>query len=165
MTKHRINILILIVTFLMTSMSFAQTFESLTFSSVASTNNNFQPIMGMPYCASLIGANGSLEISASYGESEYNESMLSLYKINHQSTIRIFPNPTSYFVTVDLSQIPRGDYTLSLIDVIGNIVSAHSSSLQTEQLNMSSFAIGTYILNIQNSKFQTIETFKIIKSK
>ena len=50
---------------LITTMSFAQTIENVTFSAVASSNDNFQPVMGTPYGASLSGANGSLEISAS----------------------------------------------------------------------------------------------------
>jgi hypothetical protein len=69
------------VAMLIGTMSYAQTIENVTFSAVASSNDNFQPVMGTPYGASLSGANGSLEISASYGESAYAESSLSVEEL------------------------------------------------------------------------------------
>lgn len=66
MTKNKLNpIALLFASLLIGTMSYAQTIESVTFSAVASSNDNFQPVMGTPYGASLSGANGSLEISAS----------------------------------------------------------------------------------------------------
>ena len=94
----------------------AQTIENVTFSSAASSDDSFQPVMGTPYGASLSGAGGSLEVSASYGESNYEESSLSAEELSIQSNIRVFPNPTTYMVNVDLSQLTQGDYQLYLVD-------------------------------------------------
>lgn len=41
----------------------SQTMESITFSAAASNNDNFQPVVGAPFGASLSGSSGSLEIS------------------------------------------------------------------------------------------------------
>jgi hypothetical protein len=147
------------------TMSFAQTIESVTFSAVASSNDNFQPVMGTPYGASLSGANGSLEISASYGESSYQQGTLSTEEIKLQSSIRVFPNPTNYMVNVDLSQMPQGEYQLCLMDLNGKVVHNQITAATNSQLDMSSFAAGTYMLNIQTKGTQKVETVKIIKSK
>jgi hypothetical protein len=149
----------------MVTMSYAQTIESVTFSAVASSNDNFQPVMGTPYGASLSGANGSLEISASYGESSYEETTLSTEELKLQSSIRVFPNPTTYMVNVDLSQLPQGEYQLYLMDLSGKVVYKQSTTATSSQLDMSSFATGTYVLQVQTKGTQKVETFKIVKSK
>jgi len=150
---------------LMGTMSYAQTIESVTFSAVASSNDNFQPVMGTPYGTSLSGANGSLEISASYGESAYAESSLSVEELKLQSSIRVFPNPTTYMVNVDLSQLPQGEYQLYLMDLSGKVVYNQTATKSNTEIDMSSFATGTYVLQVQTKGTQKVETFKIVKSK
>jgi hypothetical protein len=150
---------------LLGTMSYAQTIESVTFSAVASSNDNFQPVMGTPYGASLSGANGSLEISASYGESSYEETTLSTEELKLQSSIRVFPNPTTYLVNVDLSQLPQGEYQLYLLDLSGKVVYNQTATKSNTEIDISSFATGTYVLNVQTKGTQKVETFKIVKSK
>jgi opacity protein-like surface antigen len=150
---------------LMGTMSYAQTIENVTFSAVASSNDNFQPVMGTPYGASFSGANGSLEISASYGESSYEQSSLSTEELKLLSSIRVFPNPTTYVVNVDLSQLPQGEYVLYLLDLAGKVVYKQIAIASNAQIDMTLFSIGTYMLNVQTKASQKIENFKIIKSK
>jgi hypothetical protein len=159
------SLILLVAAMLMGIMSFAQTIESVTFSAVASSNDNFQPVMGIPYGASLSGANGSLEISASYGESSYEESSLSVDELKFQSSIRVFPNPTTFMVNVDLSQLPQGEYQLYLLDLSGKVVYNQSATATSSQIDMSAFVTGTYVLNVQTKGTQKVETFKIVKSK
>jgi hypothetical protein len=166
MTKNKSKpIALLGAAILIGTMSYAQTIESVTFSAVASSNDNFQPVMGTPYGASLSGANGSLEISASYGESSYEQSTLSAEELKLQSSIRVFPNPTTYLVNVDLSQLPQGEYQLYLLDLSGKMVYSQSATATSSQIDMSTFATGTYVLNVQTKGTQKVETFKIVKSK
>jgi hypothetical protein len=166
MTKNKSKPLALLAaTLLLGTLNYAQTIESVTFSAVASSNDNFQPVMGTPYGASLSGANGSLEISASYGESSYEQSTLSTEELKLQSSISVYPNPTTYMVNVDLSQLPQGEYQLYLLDLSGKVVYNQSTTATSSQLDMSTFATGTYVLNVQTKGTQKVETFKIIKTK
>ena len=72
----KLNVLTLILSlFIFANTHHAQNIESITFSAVASDNDNFQPVVGIPYSSSLSGANGSLEVSSSFGEG----SLKSLY--------------------------------------------------------------------------------------
>jgi len=166
MTKNKTKpIALLAAALLLGTINYAQTIESVTFSAVASSNDNFQPVMGTPYGASLSGANGSLEISASYGEGTYEESTLSTEELQLQSSIRVFPNPTTYMVNVDLSQLPQGEYQLYLLDLSGKVVYKQTATKSNTEIDMSSFATGTYVLNVQTKGTQKVETFKIVKSK
>lgn len=154
---------LLVLAILTFSMSYAQTIESVTFSAVSSSDDNFQPVMGTPYGASLSGANGSLEISASYGEGSYEESTLSVEELELQSGIRVFPNPSSYKVNVDLSKLPLGEYQLFLVDLSGRMVYSQRTSARIEQIDLSPFATGTYVLQVQASTTRRVETFRVIK--
>lgn len=161
--KSRTFVLIGII-LLMRAVSFAQTMDNITFSAVASNNNNFQPVIGAPYSSSLIGANGSLEISASYGESAFIESSLSIGEFQHQSSVRVFPNPTTYHVFVEFSEIQKGFNKLLLLDMNGKIVFCQTSKSSTEKIDMSTFSAGSYILQVQTSLIK-LETFKIVKTQ
>ena len=143
----------------------AQTIESVTFSSVASSDDNFQPVMGTPYGASLSGAGGSLEISASFGESAYEESSLSAEELSIQSNIRVFPNPTTYMVNVDLSQLSKGEYQLYLVDLQGKVIYQQTTTEKSIELDMRNYSTGSYVLKVQTKGTQQIDTFQIIKIK
>ncbi len=143
----------------------AQTIENVTFSSAASSDDSFQPVMGTPYGASLSGAGGSLEVSASYGESNYEESSLSAEELSIQSNIRVFPNPTTYMVNVDLSQLTQGDYQLYLVDLQGKVIYQQTTTEKSIELDMRNYSTGSYVLKVQTKGTQQLDTFQIIKTK
>jgi hypothetical protein len=158
-------IALLAATLLLGTINYAQTIESVTFSAVASSNDNFQPVMGTPYGASLSGANGSLEISASYGQSAYEETTLSIEEVKFQSSIRVFPNPTTYLVSIDLSELPQGEHQLYLVDLNGKTTYSHSTKATIEQIDLSTYPTGTYVLKVQTKGTKQITNFKIVKTK
>ena len=144
---------------------YSKTGFHITFSSAASSDDNFQPVMGTPYGASLSGAGGSLEVSASYGESNYEESSLSAEELSIQSNIRVFPNPTTYMVNVDLSQLTQGDYQLYLVDLQGKVIYQQTTTEKSIELDMRNYSTGSYVLKVQTKGTQQIDTFQIIKIK
>ncbi|MBE27257.1 MAG: hypothetical protein CMN33_06190 [Saprospirales bacterium] len=157
--------LLLLLFFGMSTMVNAQTIENVTFSSAASSDDSYQPVMGTPYGTSLSGAGGSLEVSASYGESNYEESSLSLEELPIQSNIRVFPNPTNYMVNIDLSQLSQGEYQLYLMDLNGKVVYHKNTTQKSIELDMRNYSTGSYVLKLQTKETQQIETFQIIKTK
>jgi hypothetical protein len=44
-------------------------------------------------------------------------------------------------------------------------VYSQSATATSSQIDMSTFATGTYVLNVQTKGTQKVETFKIVKSK
>jgi hypothetical protein len=143
------------------SVIYAQGIESVIFSAAASDNNNFQPVVGTPYGASFSGANGSLEISAAYGEGTYQQSSLSTENLDMNASILIYPNPTDYFVNIDLSKLPTESYKLELFDISSKLILQKNSSQSMEQIDMSAFPGGTYILSVKGKN--SLANFKIVK--
>ena len=159
---HKIAIILLpfaLITFIQKSTS--QSIESVLFSAGASNDDNFQPVLGLPYGASLIGTNGSLEISAAYGEGTYQQSTLSTDKIDIHSKIRVFPNPVDIYINIDLSEVFEDEYILEIRDISSKLILAKKASKNVEYFDLSHLLPGIYILNINGESTQA--TYKIIK--
>jgi hypothetical protein len=139
----------------------AQGIESVIFSAAGSENNNFQMILGTPYGASFSGANGSLEISAAYGEGTYQQSTLSSDKIDATTEIKVWPNPTDFLVNIDLSKLPVGEYQLELLDISAKQIMTKNTQDAIAQIDLGLLPGGTYILRVSGSK--AIANFKIVK--
>jgi hypothetical protein len=154
-----------IISFFLCLSIHSQTIESITFSSAVSSSDNFQPIVGIPYGVSLSGANGSIEISSSYGEGMYEQSTLSTIENKSQSFIKIFPNPTTYLINVDLSLLAKDEYSILIFDSNGKQVYNLKSTACLNQIDVSNFMTGTYYLTVDTKKLNKIEKFKIIKHK
>jgi len=66
---------------------------------------------------------------------------------------------------VDLSKLPKGEYQLYLMDLSGKMVFNQTATISITQIDMHTFAPGTYVLKVQTQGTQKIETFKIVKTK
>ena len=143
----------------------SQTIENITFSSAASNDNSFQPVMGTPYGASLSGAGGSLEVSASYGESNFEESSLSAEELSIQRNIRVFPNPSKHTLNLDLNYLTKGEYNLYLVDLNGKYIYNEKTEQKNIQIDMRNYSAGSYVLKVQTKGTNQVDTYQIIKTK
>jgi hypothetical protein len=150
---------------LITITNYTQNIESITFSAVASSNDVFQPVVGTPYSSTLSGANGSLEVSSSFGEGSFEEPLPSTNKEDLVNKIKVFPNPSNYLLNIDLSETSGANHQLVLSNLSGRKVWATNSKSINRQLDLSNYANGTYLLSIQEVGSQKIENFKIVKIK
>ena len=75
----------------------------------------------------------------------------------------VFPNPTSDFITlkVENSKVENLQYTIT--DLSGKILQNGSFANKTEQINFSSYTVGTYLITISQNN-QILKSFKIIKN-
>ena len=91
----------IIISGLMLTMK-AQSIDRVSFSSGASNSDSFKSSIGAPYGANLSGTNGSLTVSAEYGEETFKESGLVSISSVDQSNINIsvFPNPSMSSINV-----------------------------------------------------------------
>ena len=147
----------------------AQSIESVTFSAVASSDDNFQPVMGTPYGASLNGAGGSLEVSASYGEATLTEDAENLGVKGDN-----LPGSADFNTTVALQY----DFTLDGRDAFARIDYAYlseyfSSVAETGEgsgdyglvnfkagINVNAFDIDLFVNNLTNEDdFTWVESF------
>lgn len=122
----------------------AQSIEKVVFSSVASNSDDFETIAGTPYGEALDGGTGSLNVSAYYGGNTIDV-VTSIREETMGSGIMLYPNPTSNFVNIG---IPDGQFpvTLKVFDGLGKIVLMAELKEQSNPLDLSQLATGTYKL-------------------
>lgn len=75
-------------------------------------------------------------------------------------TIRVYPNPVSEVLTI--SGITEGDYSVSIIDVNGRVLSVNQVSDLETQVGTATLASGVYLLNIRTASNLT-KTIRFVK--
>ncbi|OBX22182.1 MULTISPECIES: T9SS type A sorting domain-containing protein [Bizionia] len=73
-----------------------------------------------------------------------------------------YPNPTSDYVVLAISDAKLTDLSYALFDLQGRAVVKGSVSQERSKIGMQNLASGTYILKV-NQNNQALKTFKIIK--
>ena len=66
-------------------------------------------------------------------------------------TIVLFPNPATATTTLDLSELPEGNYQVRLTDVVGRTVLSATLSANPHVLDLKPYAAGSYVLLVQGS--------------
>jgi len=162
MNLNHINFFSLIMLTLLSLNSFyAQSIERVVFSSAASSNDNFQPIVGAPYGAAISTGTGNLEVSAEFGENNFYHTVNSNNAFS-QSSIKVYPNPTQDKLIVDLSQLQVQDITICITDLQGKLIHNQKALLKSESIDFSKYATGVYILQLNQSN-SLVQSYRIIK--
>jgi hypothetical protein len=73
-----------------------------------------------------------------------------------------YPNPTSDYVVLAISDANLPDLSYALYDIQGRAVTKGQATQSKTQIDMQSLATGTYVLKV-NQNNQELKTFKIIK--
>ena len=93
---------------------------------------------------------------------------------NHQSTfsstalpdsqpIRLYPNPSSDFITVDGLASSQESHHVQLINIQGQVVASYSTKLSKLRMDLSSLANGIYITKISTENSKAIKTISFLK--
>lgn len=91
---------------------------------------------------------------------KYNSFLNSEEQISNSQAISVYPNPTNQMVYVDLSG-QTGMTTISIYDVVGNIIFSDITAAAIYCADLSEFVDGVYLINIQNGAISKI--LKVIK--
>ncbi len=75
--------------------------------------------------------------------------------------VEVYPNPTSNYLTIEVSDVPAGDILCSLFNGYGHLVARQSISSGTIQLNVSGFPKGFYTVVITADGVKTVEKLMI----
>ena len=96
----------------------------------------------------------------------FHQTTLSLVAIENStlfSEVSIYPNPTSSYIHID---IPN-DYdilNIRLLDALGKLVAEHQEISGTITITTEHLAVGTYYLQLINSKDMKFKTYKVVKN-
>ena len=78
------------------------------------------------------------------------------------SELKVYPNPTSDYVMIHFNSELK-DKHYSLYDITGKMIRLNSISETDTQIDVSTLASGTYLLQIGAEKTNQIQSFKIVK--
>jgi hypothetical protein len=150
---------ILLLTLLASTMVVnGQTIERVAFSSVASSNDNFQPVAGTPYGAHLSNANGSLTVAAEYGDGTIEEGGIITSVENEQTEPwLVYPNPTEDVLNIELPE----QATISIYNSSGQLIQTQKANGMPYTMSMAGYATGQYLLKVEVDNSQ--HTYRIIK--
>ena len=93
--------------------------------------------------------------------SRYTFETAGIEKITDQNSLKIYPNPSSNVVNIELSMDITEPYLVTLFDMKGRKVMENQSQLKSLQLPVSEFKSGIYLLKINNSSLNITQTLVI----
>lgn len=83
-----------------------------------------------------------------------------------QATINVYPNPATETAIFEVNGLGRGEYTLSLFNVVGSKLAVKKftavSSQERLALNVSDLPQGMYLYNLRNAQGRTIATKRLL---
>lgn len=82
--------------------------------------------------------------------------------ISSEFDIKVFPNPASEFVTIQLNKFEK-DQNFGLFNATAKLLENQIISSETTKVNLKNKPAGTYFLKIQYHSGQPVQTFKIVK--
>ena len=106
------------------------------------------------------GSNGRISQGVQQSYEIFTLSNTALSTVN--LTAITYPNPTSDYVVLAISDIKLTDLSYALYDIQGILILNATISSKDTQIDMHILSAGTYLLNI-NQNNQKLKSFKIIK--
>jgi len=77
---------------------------------------------------------------------------LGINKIIENEKINIFPNPADTNISVDLSQLKNGNYTITIYNINGSKIKSINSSNTLNKIELGEVAKGMYVVTVSNKK-------------
>ena len=94
----------------------------------------------------------------------YEIQSLEVSEVKPTISLKVFPNPTTSNLTLQISEYNNEEYSYLLYDMLGKALSKGQIKSQRTQINTSGLPSATYIINVQNKANQNVQSFKIIKN-
>jgi len=78
-------------------------------------------------------------------------------------SLSVFPNPTAYNLTLQISDYNNEKLSYQLFDMQGKLLNNGQVTAQQVQINTANLPPATYFINVVNQENKKIRSFKIIK--
>ena len=155
------NILVLIL--------LSSSFNLFSQESVNSSGGNVNDIggsssytVGQVAYTSSSGNNGS--VSAGVQQAYTITATTGIDETNFNLDISVYPNPTTDLLVLSVNEL-KEDFKYQVLDMAGKLlINGKLTNTQT-QLDFSSYAAGSYYVNIISNQNQNMKTFQVIKNK
>ena len=152
----------LFIGIIMTNLAFSQTASPELISSAGDSFNNtsYQLDWSIGECITATHSAGSYVITQGLHQSSYD--IATEIDLAQDINITVYPNPTSDLISLSGFQTLSGLH-VRITDINGKVLQQAEVTNETEQLNFSNYAAGTYFISVTENN-QLIKSFKIIKN-
>lgn len=149
------------ILFLMMNMLSAQDIVSVSGGEASGIGGSFSYTVGQVFYSTIIASTGSVSQGLQQSIELFTLSNSELTSLTLKAVT--YPNPTSDYLVLAISDANITDLTYVLYDINGRALAQGKCIQSNTQIDMQSLAIGTYVLKV-NKNSQEIKTFKIIKN-
>ena len=94
----------------------------------------------------------------------YRITTTDIKKLDNTISFKAYPNPSSEDLFLEMNEFRNEKLNYQLFDLQGKLLITNPIKLAITQINMRSFSVGTYLIQIYNSENQPIQTIQIIKN-
>ncbi len=160
------KILILFIIALLINSTIAQTISPQVISSAGDNYNNstYQLDWSIGEVLTETYFKNQIFVSQGFQQGNFVISNISENKLSNIEII-VFPNPTSNYVTIEITENDFVSNNLEFIitDINGKIIQTGKFTSQIYQIDFFEFSVGTYFINIVHNN-QSIKLLKVIKT-
>ena len=118
--------------------------------------------VGQVAYTSSLGSNGS--VSAGVQQAYTITATTGVDETNFNIEASVYPNPTTDLLVLSVNEL-KEDFKYQVLDMAGKLlINGKLTNTQT-QLDFSSYAAGSYYVNIISNQNQNMKTFQVIKNK
>ena len=111
---------------------------------------------------SSLGSNGS--VSAGVQQAYTITATTGVDETNFNLEASVYPNPTTDLLVLSVNEL-KEDFKYQVLDMAGKLlINGKLTNTQT-QLDFSSYAAGSYYVNIISNENKNMKTFQVIKNK
>ena len=144
--------------FLGTNISFAQKVISANGGTATAAGTEVSWTIGEPITATI--SDGTTTLTQGFHQTKITVTAINDIQFAGVE-IKVYPNPTSDYVTVHFSKILEKP-TYLLFDYSGKLIQQKNIESTDAKIDMTGFASGSYILKLNNGQ-HSMQTFKIVK--
>ena len=108
------------------------------------------------------GNNGS--VSAGVQQAYTITATTGVDETNFKLKVSVYPNPTTDLLVLNINEL-KEDYSYQVRDLSGKLLTNGQLASKQTQLDFSSYAAGSYYVNIITNQNKIVKTFQIIKNK
>ena len=152
----------LIITLLSSGIILAQESVNTSGSNASGTGGAVSYTVGQVAYTNSSGSNGS--VSAGVQQSYTITATTGVDENNFNLDVSVYPNPTTDLLVLSINEL-KEEYRYQVLDMAGKRLTNGQLRNNQTQLDFSSYAAGSYYVNIITNSNKQIKTFQVIKNK
>jgi hypothetical protein len=117
--------------------------------------------IGQVFYTSNAGSSGTVDPGVQHAYEIYS---VGINETNLNISLTAFPNPTTEYLTLQISDFINEKLFYQLYDLQGKLLTSGQVTAKQTQINTSSLPSATYFINVVNQENIKVQSFKIIKN-